>query len=66
VHVPRGREKRIQRAMLQYRDPANYDLVREGLQKAGRADLIGEGRRCLIPGRPSGARGWGRERKKNE
>ena len=32
VHVPRGREKRIQRAMLQYRDPKNYDLVKEGLR----------------------------------
>ena len=35
VHVPKGREKRIQRAMLQYRDPKNYDLVKEGLQMAG-------------------------------
>jgi uncharacterized radical SAM protein YgiQ len=57
VHVPRGREKRIQRAMLQYRDPKNYDLVREGLKMAGREDLIGEGKRCLIPARPAG--GWG-------
>jgi uncharacterized radical SAM protein YgiQ len=64
VHVPRGREKRISRAMLQYRDPKNYDLVREGLQMAGRADLIGEGRRCLIPARPLG--GWGMEKRKGE
>ena len=62
VHVPKGREKRIQRAMLQYRDPRNYDLVKEGLQMAGREDLIGEGRRCLIASRPSGGRGWGREK----
>ncbi|MFZ2472185.1 MAG: YgiQ family radical SAM protein [Methanothrix sp.] len=66
VHVPRGREKRIQRAMLQYLDPDNYDLVREGLRMAGREDLIGEGRRCLIPTRPTGARGWGVEKRKNE
>ncbi len=64
VHVPRGREKQIQRAMLQYRDPNNYDLVREGLRMAGREDLIGEGRQCLIPARPAG--GWGREQKRNE
>ena len=64
VHVPRGREKRIQRAMLQYRDPNNYDLVKEGLQMAGRADLIGDGRRCLIPARPAG--GWGLEKRRNE
>ena len=56
VHVPRGREKRIQRAMLHYRDPRNYDLVREGLKMAGREDLIGSGRGCLIPARPR--RGW--------
>ena len=62
VHVPKGREKRIQRAMLQYRDPKNYDLVREGLEMAGREDLIGSGRRCLIPARP--AAGWGMKREK--
>ncbi|OYV13348.1 MAG: Radical SAM N-terminal domain-containing protein [Methanosaeta sp. NSM2] len=62
VHVPKGREKRIQRAMLQYRDPRNYDLVREGLEMAGREDLIGSGRRCLIPARP--AVGWGMKREK--
>jgi uncharacterized radical SAM protein YgiQ len=66
VHVPIGKEKRIQRAMLQYRDPKNYDLVKEGLQIAGRMDLIGEGRRCLIPSRPNFARGWGLERKKRQ
>jgi hypothetical protein len=59
-----GKEKKIQRAMLQYRDPKNYDLVKEGLQTAGRMDLIGEGRRCLIPSRSMGARGWGLEKKR--
>ncbi len=63
VHVPRGKEKRIQRAMLQYRDPKNYDLVKEGLTMAGRSDLIGDGRRCLIPARPTG--GWGLEKGKD-
>jgi uncharacterized radical SAM protein YgiQ len=63
VHVPRGREKKIQRAMLQYRDPRNHDLVKEGLQMAGREDLIGEGRRCLIAASPSG-RGWAAKKKK--
>ncbi len=56
VHVPRGREKKIQRAMLHCRDPKNYDLVKEGLRLAGREDLIGSGRECLIPARQ--ARGW--------
>jgi radical SAM superfamily enzyme YgiQ (UPF0313 family) len=62
VHVPKGREKRIQRAMLQYRDPKNYDLVKEGLKMAERLDLIGSGKGCLIPSRSPGARGWGLEK----
>jgi uncharacterized radical SAM protein YgiQ len=65
VHVPKGREKRIQRAMLQYRDPKNYDLVLEGLRMAGRDDLVGDGKRCLIPKRRGKAGGWGRERKRD-
>ena len=63
VHVPKGREKKIQRAMLQYQDPKNYDLVKEGLKMAERLDLIGSGWRCLIPLRSPGTRGWGQERK---
>ena len=62
VHVPKGREKKIQRAMLQYRDPKNYDLVKDGLKMAERLDLIGSGRGCLIPSRSPGARGWGLEK----
>ncbi len=49
VHVPRGEEKKIQRALLQYRNPRNYGLVREGLRMAGRLDLVGSCDRCLIP-----------------
>lgn len=41
-------EKAMQRALIQYRNPKNYDLVREALVKAGRTDLIGEGKKCLI------------------
>jgi uncharacterized radical SAM protein YgiQ len=52
VHVPKGREKRIQRALLHYRDRRNYDLVREGLLQGGRPDLIGNGWKCLIPHHP--------------
>ncbi len=49
VHVPKGREKEIQRAILQYRDRRNWGLVREGLRIAGREDLIGDGPKCLVP-----------------
>ena len=45
-------EKRLQRALLQYRDPKNADLVREALARAGRKDLVGTGPRCLV--RPAG------------
>ena len=41
-------EKAMQRALIQYRDPANYDLVQEALVRAGRTDLIGFGPECLI------------------
>jgi uncharacterized radical SAM protein YgiQ len=49
VHIPKGHEKRIQRALLHYRDPGNRRLVIEGLIAAGRMDLIGKGKECLIP-----------------
>lgn len=49
----KGREKAMQRALLQYRNPANYDLVYEALQKTGRHDLIGYGPKCLIRPRHS-------------
>ena len=48
VHVPKGREKLIQRAMMQYRDPHNRMLVIEGLTAAGRTDLIGNGGKSLL------------------
>lgn len=41
-------EKQLQRALLQYNRPANADLVREALTKAGREDLIGNGPECLV------------------
>ena len=41
-------EKAMQRALIQYRNPKNYDLVYEALKKAGREDLIGFGKTCLI------------------
>ncbi len=53
VYVPRGgRERRLQRALLQYFKPENYADVREALEQADRLDLVGNGPRCLIPSRP--------------
>jgi uncharacterized radical SAM protein YgiQ len=48
VHVPKGQEKKIQRALIHYRDPHNHELVIEGLKIAGREDLIGSGNQCLV------------------
>ncbi len=50
VYVPRGgREKNLQRALLQYFKPENHGKVREALKLAGRSDLIGNGGKCLVP-----------------
>ena len=49
VYVPLNpHEKAMQRALIQYRNPKNYDLVKEALIKAGRTDLIGFDKKCLI------------------
>ncbi len=49
VYVPTSpHEKAMQRALIQYRNPKNYDLVHEALTKAGRTDLIGFDKKCLI------------------
>lgn len=49
VYVPKTpHEKAMQRALIQYRNPNNYELVYEALVKAGRKDLIGFGEKCLI------------------
>ena len=49
VYVPTSpHEKAMQRALIQYRNPKNYHLVREALIAAGREDLIGYDKRCLI------------------
>ncbi len=52
VYIPRNpHEKAMQRALVQYRKPENYDLVKEALLQTGRQDLIGFAPNCLIPPR---------------
>ncbi|SFA72932.1 uncharacterized radical SAM protein YgiQ [Acetitomaculum ruminis DSM 5522] len=49
VYIPKSsHEKAMQRALIQYKDPKNYELVKEALIKAGRSDLIGFDKKCLI------------------
>lgn len=65
VYVCRNpHEKAMQRALIQYRNPNNYELVREALMKAGRQDLIGFGPKCLI--RPRNHSGESVKKKKPE
>lgn len=57
VYTPKGtHEKALQRALIQYRDPKNYDLVVEALRKAGREDLIGFDEHCLVRPRKRGGK----------
>jgi uncharacterized radical SAM protein YgiQ len=59
-----GRQRRLHKAFLRYHDPDNWPILREALKQMGRADLIGNGKRHLVPsfqpagtgGRPEGAR----------
>jgi len=64
VHSAKGlRARRLHKAFLRYHDPDNWPLLREALQRMGRADLIGNGKRHLVPNyqpagtgrRPSGS-----------
>jgi uncharacterized radical SAM protein YgiQ len=66
VLIPKGlRVRRLHKAFLRYHDPNNWPLLREALRRMGRADLIGTGRRHLVPahqppgtgGAPEGKRG---------
>jgi uncharacterized radical SAM protein YgiQ len=66
VHVPKGREKKIQRALMQYRDPKNRELILEGLKSAGRADLIGNGRQFLVSADDRNTNQYALKHQKNE
>ncbi|MCB1802200.1 MAG: DUF3362 domain-containing protein, partial [Gammaproteobacteria bacterium] len=65
VFSPKGRrQRRLHKAFLRYHDPNNWPLLREALKSMGRSDLIGNGKRHLVPsfqpagtgGRPEGTR----------
>jgi len=71
VVVPKGlKVRRLHKAFLRYHDANNWPLLREALKKMGRADLIGNGKRHLVPSyqpagtgsAPEGARKAGRMR----
>ena len=62
VSVVRGeRRRRLHKAFLRYHDPENWPLLREALRRVGRADLIGNGHRHLVPAfQPAGTGGFAR------
>ena len=67
VYVAKGlRDRKMQRALMQFFKPENYFMVREALLKAGRGDLIGNGCDCLIPAQPPKAALRARMEKANE
>ena len=67
VYVCRNpHEKAMQRALIQYRNPNNYELVREALIKGGREDLIGFDKKCLIrPGKTGSENAKSRRKPEN-
>ncbi len=56
VNTAKGlRQRRLHKAFLRYHDPENWPVIREALKRMGRADLIGPGKRHLVPARqPAG------------
>ncbi len=66
VYVAKGlRDRKMQRAIMQFFKAENYFVVREALLKVGRGDLIGNGCDCLIPGQPPKAAIEARRRQAN-
>jgi hypothetical protein len=64
VILARGaRQRRLHKAFLRYHDPENWPLFREALKQMGRADLIGNGKRHLVPARQPGGTGKATEGK---
>lgn len=61
ITVPKGiKVRRLHKAFLRYHDPENWPMLRDALQKMGRSDLIGNGKKHLIPTwQPAGTGGQG-------
>lgn len=67
VYVAKDKkDKLLQRVLMQYNYPKNYNLVYEALTKAGRADLIGYGKHCLIPPYQKKEKSWQKSEKKGQ
>ena len=63
VGTVRGaRQRRLHKAFLRYHDPENWPLLREALKHMGRADLIGNGKKHLVPSFQPAGTGYNRTR----
>ena len=58
-------QRRLHKAFLRYHDPKGWPMLREALQRMGRADLIGNGKNQLIPAHQPAAEGYQSARRKN-
>lgn len=67
VEVPKGLEiRRLHKAFLRYHDPNNWPVLRKALERMGRSDLIGNGKRHLIPSyQPAGTGDAGEGRRRH-
>ncbi|QJD70437.1 YgiQ family radical SAM protein [Marinobacterium sp. LSUCC0821] len=59
------KQRRLHKAFLRWHDPENWPLLREALKTMGRADLIGEGPKCLIPSKQPESEAYQSPRRKN-
>ena len=59
------KQRRLHKAFLRWHDPENWPLLREALKSMGRADLIGEGPKCLIPSKQPESEAYQSPRRKN-
>lgn len=67
VYVPiNPHEKAMQRALIQYRNPKNYDLVLEALKVADRMDLVGYDKKCLIRPKQNKQQQWEKPQQQNK
>ncbi len=68
VVVPKGlRQRRLHKAFLRYHDPENWPLLRDALKRMGRADLIGNGKKHLVPSfQPAGTGRSGEGRRRGQ
>jgi hypothetical protein len=62
-----GRTRKLHKAFLRYHDPENWPLLREALRSMGRSDLIGNGKKHLVPAwQPAGTGGSCQVRRSTE